>query len=414
MWESILCEVLGGLHHAHELNDFDGTPLHVVHRDVSPHNVFVTYDGQVKVVDFGIAKAAGRVQETADGVMKGKIAYMAPEQAMGELDIDRRADVFSVGVMLWEAVTGTRLWKGKESLDIQHALARGDIVTSPRSVAPTIPEELDRICQKALAPDRVNRYASAVDFHNELEAYLRSCGQLIGAREVGKLVAGLFVDKRNETKRLIEERLTELKANRGSKAPRPLSALSAGPGNGAASVRAPQLDGASTIFGGQTNVLSARVKRLLTAAVAAAFILLFVVVRLATRPRVSTDAVTNATPPVVPAPSAPPAPARIDVVLRASPADARFTIDDGAPVENPYLHKFPLDGSRHVVRAQAPGYKEQVREVTFASDVVLELALEKNAPTTAAQRHRGAATSEPHFGAGEKRPTRTIDKKLPF
>src|SRR6185436_17380332 len=103
----ILAEALAGLHYAHTLRDFDGTDLRVVHRDVSPQNIFVNYDGQVKVVDFGIAKAAGAASNTQSGVFKGKLSYVAPEQAGGDL-VDARADVFSVGVMLWEAIARKR------------------------------------------------------------------------------------------------------------------------------------------------------------------------------------------------------------------------------------------------------------------------------------------------------------------
>src|SRR4029078_11363490 len=94
-------------HYAHELTDFDGTPLQVVHRDMTPHNIFVNYTGQVKVVDFGIAKALGSSAETRAGVLKGKVAYMAPEQAMGE-KVDRRADIFAVGMMRWERLAPPR------------------------------------------------------------------------------------------------------------------------------------------------------------------------------------------------------------------------------------------------------------------------------------------------------------------
>ena len=105
----VLIDVLAGLHHAHELADYDGTALDVVHRDVTPHNVFVTYDGQVKVVDFGIAKALNSSSETRSGVLKGKVAYMAPEQARGEL-LDGRTDLYAAGIILWELLTGRQLF----------------------------------------------------------------------------------------------------------------------------------------------------------------------------------------------------------------------------------------------------------------------------------------------------------------
>src|SRR4029434_2518359 len=148
----ILAEVLAGLHYAHELTDYDGAPLGIVHRDCTPTNIFFTYEGVVKVVDFGIAKATGRTTETRTGVVKGKTTYMPPEQALG-LDVDRRADVFSVGVMLWEAATGQRMWKGMEDVVILARLINGEIPTSPREVNPDVPEAIDAICRRALCAE---------------------------------------------------------------------------------------------------------------------------------------------------------------------------------------------------------------------------------------------------------------------
>src|SRR5262245_11824303 len=157
----IITDSLAGLHYAHEVTDFDGTPLGVVHRDMTPHNVFVTFEGQVKVLDFGIAKLGTSMIETQAGVIKGKLRYMPPEQISGEA-IDRRADVYAVGVMLWEAAAGERLWKGHSDATIMNRVLNGEI-PSPREKRPDLSEELERIVMKSLSADRNDRYASASD-----------------------------------------------------------------------------------------------------------------------------------------------------------------------------------------------------------------------------------------------------------
>lgn len=208
---TVLAETLAGLHHAHELLDYDGQSLGVVHRDVSPHNIFVLYSGQTKVVDFGIAKAAGRASETKQGVVKGKMTYMAPEQAKGSADIDRRADVFAVGIILWEALTDSRMWKDLDELTILGKLLDNDYEASPKAVNPEVPDELDAICRKALAHRPDDRYATAEEFAEALLGYLRSTGKRPTAKELGDHVAMLFADKRQQTKSVIEAQLAQLK-----------------------------------------------------------------------------------------------------------------------------------------------------------------------------------------------------------
>jgi eukaryotic-like serine/threonine-protein kinase len=198
----VIADMLSGLHHAHELSDYDGTPLNIVHRDVTPQNVFVTYDGTVKVVDFGIAKAAGRVQETKAGIVKGKVRYMSPEQALGA-EVDRRSDVFAAGIMLWEAATGERFWRGHEDMSIVQHLLKGQYDPSPRALDPTLHPELDALCQRAMAFSRDERYPTADAFRADLEAYLGAA--MVGARrQLGPTVAGLFGPERAQVKDVIE------------------------------------------------------------------------------------------------------------------------------------------------------------------------------------------------------------------
>jgi serine/threonine protein kinase len=203
----ILSDVLQGLHYAHELGDFDGSALGVVHRDVTPHNVFVTYDGQVKVVDFGIAKAMNSSHETRTGMLKGKVGYMAPEQAKGER-VDRRADIFSVGVMLWEAAVGRRLWKGLNEVQILHQLLSGEI-PSPRSMRPDISQHLESIIMRALATDRDRRPATAQVLQHELEELMDSGSERSTLREVGRMVSGAFEEERKKLKSIIEQQLAK-------------------------------------------------------------------------------------------------------------------------------------------------------------------------------------------------------------
>jgi len=201
----IIAEMLEGLHHAHELRDFDGQPVGVVHRDVSPLNVFVTFDGQVKVVDFGIAKAVDSSLETKTGIVKGRIAYMAPEQAWGT-KVDRRADIYSVGVMLWEAVAGRRLWHGLHEVELLNRVLR-EGAPPPSSVCADVPEDLEAICARALKRHPEDRYATAAELLDDLEAHIASRSDATTMREVGALVADAFAEERREMNAVIEEAL---------------------------------------------------------------------------------------------------------------------------------------------------------------------------------------------------------------
>ncbi len=202
----VLCDVLDALDYAHKLTDFDGRNLWIVHRDVSPHNIIVGYDGRVKLVDFGIAKSAAAVQMTQVGVLKGKVGYMAPEQArLGS--VDGRADLFSVGVILWEAIAGRRLADGQTAREV---LARRMEGSEPRiaTVVPDVDPELARICNLAMSPRPEDRYPDAASFQADLEAWLK--GQPETPRKVwAAALHKAFEPERHQLRIHVEQRLSE-------------------------------------------------------------------------------------------------------------------------------------------------------------------------------------------------------------
>ncbi|HTQ04893.1 MAG TPA: protein kinase [Polyangiaceae bacterium] len=202
----VIMSALEGLHYAHELCAYDGTPLALVHRDISPHNVFVTYDGQVKVLDFGIAKAASSSVHTATGVIKGKIAYMAPEQISGE-SVDRRADVFSVGCMLWAAATGKKLWKDVPDVHVMRHVMHDEVPT-PRATTPSCDDELNHIVMRALSWKCEERYQTALELEQDLEAYAERFSVQAKQKDLAQYVSELFADTRAEVRSLVERRLT--------------------------------------------------------------------------------------------------------------------------------------------------------------------------------------------------------------
>ncbi len=196
----IVADACAGLHAAHQLTDDEGRPMNVVHRDVSPHNILVGADGNVKVADFGVAKALGQMHSaTVAGQVKGKIAYMAPEQIAGG-PADRRIDVFAMGVVLYEATTGRRPFTGEGDPQVMHAILSGQF-TPPSRIIRSYPPELEQIVLTAMAQDPARRYASAERMRMALEEWLARSGPIVTQSHVGAFVqqrVGGVLDRRRD------------------------------------------------------------------------------------------------------------------------------------------------------------------------------------------------------------------------
>jgi serine/threonine protein kinase len=205
----VLNEILKGLAYAHKLTDSEtGRPIGIVHRDISPPNILVSWNGEVKLTDFGLAKATTQLESTDPGVVKGKYSYLSPEAARGE-EIDHRADVFSTGILAFEMLTGRRLFRGKNDYQTI-ALVRACDVPSVRSYNPSVPEDLEAVLMRALSKDIKDRYADADDFSDALLQFLFSNRLKIGARDLIEycrpIREEIEADKRAQEKKAQEER----------------------------------------------------------------------------------------------------------------------------------------------------------------------------------------------------------------
>jgi serine/threonine protein kinase len=188
-----MCEVLSGIDYMHRRTDEHGHPLNIVHRDISPQNLIVTYSGTVKIIDFGIAKAAFKINTTDSGILKGKFSYMSPEQARGD-SIDHRSDIFSLGIIFHEMLTGKRLFKADDNRETLRNVRRAKI-ESPSAFRGDVPDELNRIVMKALAKDRRHRYAFASDMRDDLLKFLSATHPDFKSSDAGAFVADLFRDE---------------------------------------------------------------------------------------------------------------------------------------------------------------------------------------------------------------------------
>jgi len=205
----IAAEVCRGLAYAHERSDFSGRPLKIVHRDVSPPNVLLSYEGEVKLVDFGLAKAASQLEESDPDILKGKLGYMSPEQAWGR-DVDHRADVFAAGILLWEMLANRRLFRGETDLMTLELVRRAEV--PPLSAHnDRVTPDLEQVVMRALAQDPARRYPDARQFADELWRFLFANGLKVTPQELGAWVREVTgrIEHAESSARVIDQMIQE-------------------------------------------------------------------------------------------------------------------------------------------------------------------------------------------------------------
>ncbi len=206
-----MIEVLRGLDYAHRKTDSDGQPLAIIHRDISPQNIIVSYEGEVKILDFGIAKAASKISKTEAGVLKGKFSYMSPEQASGR-SITQTSDIYACGVMLHELLTSDRLFRAKTDMETLERVKEG-YVPAPSEKNPKVPKELDAIVLKALQKNQANRYQTANEFLSDLTKFSQKVGFRYSTQELSAFMKTLFSSTIDEERERLKQTLGKIPSN---------------------------------------------------------------------------------------------------------------------------------------------------------------------------------------------------------
>jgi serine/threonine protein kinase len=355
----IAMEAAKGLDYAHKRTTLQGQPLEIVHRDVSPSNLLVSYQGEVKVADFGIVKAANCAENTDAGMLKGKFEYMSPEQASGK-DLDRRSDIFSLGIILHEMLTGRRLFKSDDEVRTLERIKAGD-VDPPSTLNPTIPARLDEIVMRALARDPDDRYQDARVLHAELLDFLYPASPDLTQQSLSHFMTELFSEELNAERARLEEGTRLALAMHESQQSVDLEPEweEEGPGTrtrgGTVAVPTPAPPPSKIPY-------VVAVLALLVSIATAAFFLT----------RESTAPVVEAPP----NPSGPAAPAMAAIQVKVAPVAARVSIDGAFVAEGIDVAVGELAPDvEHVVEVKAEGYAPVTERVTLAAGERLRLPL---------------------------------------
>jgi serine/threonine-protein kinase len=368
----VTADAAAGLHAAHELKGTDGESLQVVHRDVSPQNILISYDGAVKVVDFGVARMKGNVVTTRAGEIKGKFSYMAPEQLQRDVVVDRRADIFALGIVLYEITTGKRLFKGDSEGEIITNV-RDCIITMPRETDSSYPRALERIVLRALERRPEDRFQDGRAMQEALERYIVESGEPVLQVQVGELMSRVFKDHIAQKEDLLRHCETTQDA-----------------------VLEVDIVSESRVWPGPFS------KRLMLFGGVALAIALVAAAYLGFRSSPS----TVAAPPkrdaglsrraVVPDQGIP-APAEISIRITATPSTATINFE-GKPVGNPFELRTPPE--KRTVRAtvSAPGHHSREIDVPLSRGGQWEILLEPKARKGRGPRRKGQKKTQPAKG----------------
>jgi len=352
----VIASACAGLHAAHEATDDDGSPLAIVHRDASPHNILVSVDGHVKVTDFGVAQARGQQHATAAGQAKGKLAYMAPEQLRPGSSIDRRADVFALGSVLYEITTGRKPFDADTDVDVMRAiLLRAPV--RPTEIVPGFPAELERIIMRAMAKDENARFASAEGLRLALDRWLNG---KVTDREIAALVRDRCGDEiqtrraklqEKEEALVVETKPTTPKKDRGRQLTVALGVLVVLFGIGSV-VRQSILSPAEMPIAPPPGVTTSHVVTAIEPAKTA-----------------------HPIPPPAPVPPAP-------IAVRIEPSDAHLVVDgDPAEVQDGLAKiERPRAGEMRVLLVKAPGHVDRLLVLEPTSPDNVEVVLESETP----------------------------------